>query len=252
MRSQATPRCRKYLYAIVAGDWNPTASVPGINGSSIHTIRSGAVAAVVSDVLTEKIRPQRCHLAVHQEALKRVLAETTPLPVSFGIIADDAGAIRTILIQNQETFLRQLHQVQGRVEMGVRVTWDTSNFFEFFINRHSELRAARDRLFGGQRRPTQEDRIQIGQLFERILNEDRDVSTDKVEDVLSRECFEIKRNKCRNDSEVMNLACLAPRGDGTAFEAAVLEAAKLFDNNFAFDYNGPWAPHNFVDLDLQL
>jgi len=23
-------------------------------------------------------------------------------------------------------------------------------------------------------------------------------------------------------------------------------------NHYAFDYNGPWAPHNFVDLTLDL
>jgi hypothetical protein len=52
----------------------------------------------------------------------------------------------------------------------------------------------------------------------------------------------------------MSLACLVGRGAGAqaAFEAGVFAAAKLFDNNFAFDYNGPWAPHNFVELDLQL
>ncbi|MFH1596354.1 MAG: GvpL/GvpF family gas vesicle protein, partial [Pseudomonadota bacterium] len=65
---------------------------------------------------------------------------------------------------------------------------------------------------------------------------------------------EIKRNKCRNESEVMSLACLVGRQAGAqaAFEEGVFAAAKLFDNNFAFDYNGPWAPHNFVELDLQL
>jgi hypothetical protein len=32
----------------------------------------------------------------------------------------------------------------------------------------------------------------------------------------------------------------------------VFAAAKLFDNNFTFDYSGPWAPHNFVELELDL
>jgi hypothetical protein len=34
------------------------------------------------------------------------------------------------------------------------------------------------------------------------------------------------------------------------FEIVDFEAAKHCDNNFAFDYNGPWAPHNFVEIDL--
>jgi hypothetical protein len=50
----------------------------------------------------------------------------------------------------------------------------------------------------------------------------------------------------------MSLACLVGRNSQGDFEARILEAARLFDNNFAFDYNGPWAPHNFVEVDLNL
>ena len=49
----------------------------------------------------------------------------------------------------------------------------------------------------------------------------------------------------------MNLACLIDRGGVENFEDGVLKAASLFDDNFAFDYNGPWAPHNFVDLEVK-
>ena len=44
----------------------------------------------------------------------------------------------------------------------------------------------------------------------------------------------------------MSLACLVRRDAFAAFEQAVFEAAKLFDNRYAFDYNGPWPPYNFV------
>jgi hypothetical protein len=50
----------------------------------------------------------------------------------------------------------------------------------------------------------------------------------------------------------MNLACLIDRSNITAFENAVLKSAKLFDNNFSFDFTGPWAPHNFVNIDLNV
>jgi hypothetical protein len=50
----------------------------------------------------------------------------------------------------------------------------------------------------------------------------------------------------------MNLACLVNRADLERFEQAVLQAARPFDNNYAFDFNGPWAPHNFVEMDIRL
>jgi hypothetical protein len=113
------------------------------------------------------------------------------------------------------------------------------------------LRAARDRLLGAFRNPSQKDKIELGRLFDRLLNEDREDYSQKVEEILSRYCREIKRNQCRNENEVMNLACLVQREAQDKFEEGVFAAAKLFDNNFTFDYNGPWAPHNFVDLDLK-
>jgi hypothetical protein len=50
----------------------------------------------------------------------------------------------------------------------------------------------------------------------------------------------------------MNLVCLVGRDQEEQLEKAIYKAAGLFDNNFSFDYNGPWAPHNFVDIDLTI
>ena len=249
---QAAASTRKYLYAVIARvpqeDYGPS----GINGGIVYTIAKGRVAAVVSDLPNEKIRPERRHLSVHQQVLQKLLGRTTPLPMSFGIIADSAKAVEKILSTNQEAFLEQLTRVAGKVEMGLRVAWDVPNIFEYFVNTHPELRAARDRFLGGQREPTQEEKIEVGRLFDRILQEDRETHTDKLESILSPRCCEIKRNKCRDEQGVMNLACLVGNQALAEFEAGIFEAAQLFDNNFAFHYNGPWAPHSFVTMNLQL
>ncbi len=252
MYNQTAQRSRKYLYAVVAGGLETSYDALGINDSPVYSIPDRRVSAVVSDVSYERIRPERRYLAVHQRVLRRLMEETTPLPMSFGMIADGSNEIRKILSLNQEGFYEQLRRVEGKQEMGLRVVWDVENIFEFFVNVHPELRAARDRLREGQRAPTQEDKIELGRLFERTLDADRETYARRVEEIFSRHCREIKRNKCRNEHEVMNLACLVGRESGPEFEAIVLEAAKLFDNDFSFDYNGPWAPHNFIDLNLKL
>ncbi|NCC29047.1 MAG: gas vesicle protein GvpFL, partial [Gammaproteobacteria bacterium] len=54
------------------------------------------------------------------------------------------------------------------------------------------------------------------------------------------------------EKEIMHLACLVDRDAAGRFEQAVLQAARPFDNNYAFDFNGPWAPHNFVEMDIQV
>ena len=252
MARQESTKQKLYLYA-VAPDLNGVNFGPiGLDGGTVYAITNGRVSAVVSDV-PEKIRPERRQLAAHQEALKRLMLDATAvLPVAFGVVADNPAAIRRILSGNQKPFLEQLRRVAGRVEMGLRVTWDVPNIFEYFVQTHPELRVARDRFFGGHREPAQDDKIELGRLFDRLLVEDREAHTERVVEMLTPSCVEISPNKPRTEREVVNLACLIGRAGREQFEAAVFEAAKLFDNHYAFDYNGPWAPHNFVDLTLDL
>lgn len=252
MSEETRSKSGTYLYALLSGSENRRYGPLGINGGEVYTIANGEVAAVVSDVLSDRIRPERRHLAAHQKVLKHLMRRGAILPMRFGIIASGRKAIREILSRNRDALLPQLRRVEGKIEMGLRVTWDTTNIFEYFVNTHPELHMARDRLLGTHREPTQEEKIELGRMFDRILNEDRDLHTEEVESILSRYCSEIKRNRCRDECEVMNLACLVPRDAQGRFESGVFEVAALFDNNFAFDYNGPWAPHNFAEIDLKL
>ena len=251
MGKQAPANRGKYLYAIVAGSIEQNYGSIGIYESDVYTISDGWVSAVISDVPNVKIRPERRHLKAHQEVLKLLMEKNTPLPMSFGIIAESSKAIKKILNLNKVSFLKQLNRVANKVEMGLRVRWDVPNIFEYIITTHQELKVARDRFLGSHREPTQDDKIELGRMFEHILNEDREVSTKKVEEILSNYCFVTKKNKCRNEQEVMNLACLVGKKALIEFESGILKAAEQFDNNYSFDYNGPWAPYNFVEIDLK-
>jgi hypothetical protein len=252
MSKQGLSKPKVYLYAVVLESNGLTFGPVGLDGGTVYSVTNRRVSAVVSD-LAEKVRPERRQIAAHQEVLKRLMAETDAvLPVAFGVVADGQEAIQRILARNQKPFLEQLLRVGGCVEMGLRVTWEVPNIFEYFVQTHPELEITRDQYFSGHREPTQDDKIELGRLFDRMLVEDRDAHTEKVEAVLTPCCVDIKRNKPRSEREAVSCACLVRRDGQAKFEAAVFEAAKLFDNSYAFDYNGPWAPHNFVDLRLDL
>lgn len=249
----------KYLYAIVPRE----GALPeqpaqdhgsdGLNGRAVYCIAHGPIAAVVSDVPETKFRPERRHLAAHHHVLKSLMDEgCAVLPVSFGVVAEDSRALRKILSLNEDAFHNELEHVKGKAEMGLRVVWDVPNVFQYIVDIHPELRGLRDRLFRGGREPTQDERITLGRRFEQLLEQDRAAHTMSVREVLEKVCFEIRDNEPRDETEVMNLACLIGRDSQGAFEEAVLEAAKLFDDNYAFDYSGPWPPYNFVDVELEL
>jgi gas vesicle protein GvpL/GvpF len=249
-----TPRLRgRYLYAVTEGvpDQHQF-SVPGMEASSLYAIGDVQVAAIVSDVPNQQVRPERKRLASHHNVLKNLMLEHTVLPMAFGIIADGSEAVRRILRKNRDSFESELERVRGKVEMGLRVVWDVPNFFEYFIDVHPELRMLRDHLFRGGNEPSHAEKIELGRAFDRLLSADRAQLTEKLVHGLRDLCAEIVDNPPKNEHEVMNLACLVERDRQKEFEQAVIEAARLFDNNYAFDINGPWPPHNFVELQLEL
>ena len=238
-----------YLYGITHGDGPSEYGSIGIDGANVYRVTAGKLQAVVSETARPRIRPERRNLGAHSEVLKRIMQDGPLLPMAFGIVATDEEALRAALIKSQSELLEQLDAVTGKLEMGLRLFWDVPNIFEYFISRHPTLREARDAM------TEHEDRhqlIAVGQLFERLLQEEREQHTEVVTQVLTSHGVEYLRNPVRAERDVFNLACLSQQADRERFEQIVAEAAASFGAEFTFDYNGPWAPHHFVSLHLSL
>jgi len=152
MSEKNSIRNGRYLYAIIEASMERTFGPIGMDGSDVYLIVEGKTAAVVSNVPNKKIRPQRKNIAAHHAVLNKIMEEMTPLPMAFGIIADGERAIRKILADNRDIFQEQFTTVAGKVEMGMRISYDVPNIFEHFISTDPELRAARDQYFWGEQR----------------------------------------------------------------------------------------------------
>lgn len=239
-----------YLYAIVppSSQWRHTAL--GI-GSHSYLVREGELAAVVSDIPNQPIRPERRHMAAHHQVLRALQDETTVLPMAFGTIAGGTSALRQMLRKHRDRLLEQMTRVAGKVEMGVKVSWDVGNLFEYFIKLHPELGQLRDQVFGQPGGGTRAVKIELGRRFAALLESDREHHTRRVTDALAPYCSEIKTNPPSREAMVMDLACLVPKQQRSAFEEAVVAAARMFDDNYGLSLAGPWPPHHFVQLDLE-
>jgi hypothetical protein len=252
-RARTARSARKYVYAIIGGQPRGEYDSAGIDGHPLEFISGRELTSVVSTIDAERIRPERRHLGAHRDVLRRLVGqEQAVLPICFGTIATGPDEIDAMLAHNRAALVRQLRRVTGKVEMGLRTMWEVTNIFDYFIAIRPELREARDRVFGHHRPPTQDEQIELGRAFEHLLAEERDAHAGIVEEALRSCCAEMKRQPPRDEREVMNLACLIERDGQARFEAAVFEAAAHFDNNFAFDYSGPWAPHSFAEIDIKL
>ena len=242
----------RYLYGIIGSVKENDFGKIGIGdrANTVYTIPFKDIAAVVSNISSKKIRHERKNLASHNNVIRDIMKKRTLLPMAFGHISPNGTHIKKLLAENYESFSQQLNRLDGKVEMGLKVLWDVENIFEFFVRNHRELEAFRDEIFAKPYGPTYEEKIEVGKKFESLVNQERKRHTKIVTDTLESYCHEIKQNKPKNEKMVMNLAFLVDKDGVESFEKGIFEAARKFDNNYAFDYSGPWAPHNFVHLSL--
>jgi hypothetical protein len=254
-RRVGDPRCPTRRWGVCA-DATPAqraaVEVPGIENAEVEQVVEGSLAAIITRVTSRKICPQRSNLAAHHRVLRDLTGQRPILPVAFGTIADSQAQLREVLRRNHDVLLDQLKRLQGKVEMGLSVYWETPNIFEFFAATHGELKEMRDRLFRPGRKPTIEEKIGVGRLFESLLQQSRQRHTCQVVEALSPYCVEIRTIDPGEEKMIMKLACLVEKSRREQWEDGIEVVAQHFDNHYCFKYTGPWAPHNFADIDLKL
>lgn len=226
------------------------AKLQGIEEAEISIIVSGDLAVAVSPIVARKIRPQRKFLAAHQEIVTYLSKHWSMLPVSFGLIADNVEQVHQILETNREILNDQMDRVDGQVEMTLSLKWTAENIPQYFVDRYPELAEARAMIVAGT--ASRDDQIEMGRVFETLLNTERNAHTQKFLDVLGLLSKEIDIQPTRLDSDVMRLACLIDRDSHEEFSQAVYRAAELFSDEFAISFNGPWPPYSFVKLALSM
>jgi hypothetical protein len=241
-----------YIYAIVDAD-TPSFELPkGLEKSKTAAVSAAGITALVGPTPGGKLRPRRRNLKAHHGVIDAVMSRVTPLPMSFGIVANSPEAVEKMLIRNADPVLDHLERVRGQVEVGLRVCFNTDDIFALMVSRHRELKDARDRNFADGREPSRQQKIELGQLFQRILDAERSEHLDSLERGLGTVSTEIIANDPRGEEEVANLAILVDRDQVDALEEAIHAVAEEFDDHFTFNYTDPLAPYTFVNVELDM
>ena len=244
-----------YVYGFVRAADAPDLGCIGLvtDGSParVYAIASGPVAAMVSDYEGRgRIMALRKNLDPHERVIRETMRCTTILPAAFGHIARDVPQVAAMLRRHGASLESELARLDGRVEMSVRVAWDVDNIFSHLVSRHPELATLRDRIFAGGRQVDSNDKIELGRLFEERREAGRADVVHRVADGLRPLASDVHVSRVYGEKAAADLAFLVSRDDVQAFRDRVLAVAADWPAEYAFQCGGPWAPFNFVRLDI--
>ncbi len=117
-----------YVYGVTDTD-GIVFEADGVNGAdSIYTVDQPPVSAVVSDIDTVEPEQSEENMRAHNEVLQSVLeyeGGRAVVPMQFGMAFKDAGTLKNVLAEATPTFTQALSEVDGKVELGVKVLTPT-------------------------------------------------------------------------------------------------------------------------------
>jgi hypothetical protein len=247
----------KYIYCIINADENVYFGPIGIgeDNSEVTTVNYKDIAAVVSTSPIKKYRVSRENSIAHERVIEKAMEEGyTVLPVRFSTIAKDEDLIKAVLEKRYSEFKDTLSQMKGKVELGVKVTWKEDVIFEEILNENEEIRMLRDKILGSSLPPekTHWQRMRIGEMVEAAMDRKREEEADKILQHLLRYSVDFRENRVLLDRMILNASFLVDSSQEAEFDKQVEALDEEQENRLIIKYVGPVAPHNFVDIVINI
>jgi hypothetical protein len=239
-----------YVYGVItAAD---AASLPdtGVEGSPVRAIREGDLAALVSDVAGGALAAAR-EVRAHWRVLEEVSASTTVLPVRFGTVMEDDGAVREqLLAAGAEQFAAMLRGLDGRVQVVVKGTYAEEDLLRGIVTASPKVAALRERL---QRLPANAgyyERIRLGELVATEVDRVREADAARALAQLEPLAAATRSDGLGTPDAAFNFAFLVDRSSLDDFSAAVTNLIAELGDRISVRYVGPLAPYSFADAEL--
>lgn len=115
-----------YAYCIHStGAPSPSPALRGLGGAQVRVVEEAKLRLWVSAL--EEVPPaDPPQLREHDCVVRSALRTATPLPLRFGTLFADEAAALAVLRARRDDFAASLSRVEGRVEIGVTLLWDSA------------------------------------------------------------------------------------------------------------------------------
>ncbi|GHA42649.1 gas vesicle protein [Streptomyces tauricus] len=267
----------RYVYAVCRPFGTPLpAQLTGVAGVPPKQLVHGDLVAVVGQVPEEDFAegPLRAHLEdldwlgatarAHQNVIDALTVVTSPLPLRLATVFLDDSGVRSMMEEREETFLRTLDRLDGRVEWGVKVyseptepSGETSGESGVSgglgdtgtrtASSPSPGRAGSGRDYLRQRRNQRkesEEKWERAEEFSRRLHESLSGYAEDTR-IHAPQNSAISRAPGRN---ILNAAYLVPRTESEAF-VELVDRTKDDAPGLRVELTGPWACYSFSGED---
>jgi hypothetical protein len=244
----------RYVYGIIQSDQPASFGKIGMGaaGDQVYTLAYRDIAGVVSNTSVFIFDPTRENALAHEHVVETVMRSHTIIPMSFGTVFRTDDDIYQVLKSIYPSLKDVLNQMEGKVEFGLKVTWERDQIIDELQREDEEIHRFHQEITRKHLQSTYFARMQLGRMIEKSLSERAGEYVREIYQALRPYCVASKDNKPIGDKMILNAAFLIERDKEAQFDAAINSIAEKFGNRLNFKYTGPWPPYNFVNIRLKL
>lgn len=254
IRSQSDSEQGKYVYCFIRSDSPQDFGPVGIGGRGdhVHTVHFKEFAAVVSSCPLIVFDPTRENALAHEHVNELVMKDFTVLPMSFGTVFRTENDIREFLEGTYDALSDVLREMEGKIEIGLKVNLNRDQAVREIENEHEEVRRLKEEIQSNTSTSTSSSRMQLRRVVESALQAKADSYVAEIYEALREAAIASRSNKPIGDKMIMNAAFLVDRDKSRAFDNRISAIAGKYENTLSFLRTGPWPPYNFVNIRLKL
>ncbi len=244
----------KYIYCIINGNEGRNFGPIGIGkrGDIVSTIGYNDISAVISSspITRYVIDPE--NLMAHEKVIEEVMKDYTVLPVRFCTIANSAEEVRTFLRRQYGGFKGMLHDLDNKVEMGLKARWThMEKIFEEIAQTDSDVKELKKRVEEPGGDGDSDEKISLGKAVKAALDEKKERIAEKILRKFKKLTLDTRRNDVMGDDMFLNAVFLIDRTREKQVDFLVEDLADEYNNEADFKLVGPAPPFNFVSIEMK-
>ena len=240
------PRWR-YVYCIIPARSEQNFGPIGIKGEEVYTIHYKEIAAVVSNATENRYEVLEEGIT-HQKVVEAVKSDFCLVPMAFGQVSTEAD-VRTFLSRSYYRLKGILDKLDGKVELGLKVTWKMDAIMRAIVASNDRIRILNKQISSKPKDSTYQLRIELGKMVAQELERRGQRIASEMHKRLSPISVDSKENKPLSNEMLLNAAFLVEREKEDEFDAMVNTIEAEYGEKVNMKYViSP--PYNFVNLRL--
>ncbi|MEU9044308.1 MULTISPECIES: GvpL/GvpF family gas vesicle protein [unclassified Kitasatospora] len=239
-----------YVYGIVPAGADPS-GLEGIGDPPVPVtlVRHRGIAALVSDVVTDRPLGTAADLRGHARVLDTVAAHAAVLPLRFGAVVRDVSAVADdLLAPHEEEFLRALEGLRDTAQFTLRAIYQQDRILRTVLTDREDIARLREEVTALPEEAAYYDRVRLGEMIANEIAAHREADTAIALERLAPLAAAVNASPAADGSgdQAVSASFLVAKTDWDAFEAAAEDLARDWAGYITTRLLGPLAPYDFA------